>query len=127
MSELNPPDWFDSCKPDDFDERRDGGELVIERPPLIEKKKQKLAPPPKYVVVILNDDYTPMDFVVLLLVKLFKKSQDEAEAIMTEVHEKGKGIAGCYTKDIAEARVMQANSIAQNSQHPLKCEMEPVH
>lgn len=98
----------------------DGDSLVIERSPA----RQKLAPPPKYAVVILNDDFTPMDFVVELLTKLFKKSQDEAENIMIEVHEKGKGIAGLYTRDIAESRVLQANTISQQNKHPLKCEME---
>ncbi len=126
MSELNPPDWFNSTKPDDHDERRETGDsMVIERSPL--KKRQKLALPPKYAVVMLNDDFTPMDFVVMLLIKLFQKSQDEAEAIMTEVHKNGKGVAGLYTRDIAEARVHQANTIAQANEHPFKCEMEPVH
>jgi ATP-dependent Clp protease adaptor protein ClpS len=126
MSEQHPPDWFDSTKPDDHDDRRETGDsMVIERAPLT--KKQKLAPPPRYAVIMLNDDFTPMDFVVMLLTKLFKKSQDEAEAIMIEVHKKGKGVAGLYTRDIAEARVHQANAIAQANEHPFKCEMEPVH
>lgn len=101
-------------------EHNDGGEIVLERTPAREKLKE----PPKFAVVMLNDDFTPMDFVVLLLVNLFRKSQDEAEAIMLEVHKKGKGVAGVYTKDIAETKVMQANSIAQQHEHPFRCDLE---
>ena len=105
---------------------KDGdGTLVVDRPPT--EDKQRLDPPPRYAVVLLNDDYTPMDFVVSVLTHLFNKTQDEAEAIMTEVHEKGKGLAGCYPQDIAETKVDQVNHIAQANQHPFKCELEPVH
>jgi len=104
-----------------YDEDK-GDTHVIERVPM----RQKLQEPPKFAVVMLNDDFTPMDFVVLLLTKLFRKSQDEAEVIMTEVHEKGKGVAGIYTKDIAETRVHQANSIAQKNEHPFRCQVEPA-
>jgi ATP-dependent Clp protease adaptor protein ClpS len=100
---------------------RKGGEIVLERVPTRQAAKE----PPKFAVVLLNDDFTPMDFVVLLLINLFRKSQDEAEAIMLDVHNKGKGIAGVYTKDIAETRVHQANSIAQENEHPFRCQMEP--
>lgn len=120
----NEPDWFDSCKPDDHDERVGGGDIVIERTPL--KKKQKLAPPPKYAVVLLNDDFTPIDFVIAILMRMFNKSADEAEAITMDVHKKGKGIAGVYTKDIAETKVRQVNTIAQQNQHPFLCQVEPT-
>lgn len=76
---------------------------------------------------MLNDDFTPMDFVVLVLNRLFDKTQDEAEAIMLDVHEKGKGWAGCYTREIAETRVAQVNSMAQANEHPFTCELEPIH
>jgi len=104
---------------EEFD-NRDGGEMVIERAP----EKEKLKEPPKWAVVMLNDDYTPMEFVVELLVRIFRKSADEAEAIMWDVHKKGKGIAGVYTKDIAETKVVQANTIAQQAKHPFRCELE---
>jgi len=103
-------------------DQKGSGEIVLERNPA----RQKLQEPPKYKVVMLNDDFTPMDFVVLLLVNLFRKTSDEAEAIMTEVHEKGKGVAGIYTKDIAETRVHQANSIAQKHEHLFRCQIEPA-
>ena len=104
----------------DHDEQK-GGEIVLERTPARQTAKE----PPKFAVVLLNDDFTPMDFVVLLLTNLFRKSPDEAEAIMLDVHNKGKGIAGVYTKDIAETRVHQANSIAQENGHPFLCSVEP--
>ena len=80
--------------------------------------------PPKWAVVMLNDDYTPMEFVVQLLVNLFRKSTDEAEAIMWDIHKKGKGIAGVYTRDIAETKMLQANATAQKHKHPFKCVTE---
>jgi len=81
MSEQN--DRWDECA------------VVVDRPPA--EGRLKLEPPPNYAVVMLDDDFTPMDFVVLVLTRLFNKTQDEAEAIMMDVHEKGKGWAGSYT------------------------------
>lgn len=81
--------------------------------------------PQKYKVLILNDDYTPMDFVVLVLKRYFAKQEEEANQIMLEVHKKGAGIAGVYTLEIAEMRVMQANQFARLNQHPLKTTLEP--
>jgi len=97
---------------------------VVERPPARERLKPE--PPPGYAVVMLDDDFTPMDFVVLVLVRLFNKTGDEAEVIMMDVHEKGKGRAGCYTREIAETRVAQVHDIARANEYPFTCEMEPV-
>lgn len=80
--------------------------------------------PPRYVVVLLNDDYTPMDFVVNVLQMFFNKTEDEATQIMLEVHYKGKGICGTYTRDIAATKVAQVNQFSQEHQHPLLCKME---
>lgn len=80
--------------------------------------------PPRYVVVLLNDDYTPMDFVVNVLQMFFNKTEDEATQIMLEVHYKGKGICGTYTRDIAATKVAQVNQFAREHQHPLLCKME---
>src|SRR5210317_28304 len=90
-----------------------GGEIVLDRSPA----RQKLEPPPMYAVVLLNDDFTPMEFVVQVLIHLFRKSEDEAEAIMMDVHKKGKGIAGVFTKDIAETKVRQVNDVARANKH----------
>lgn len=108
------------------DNHEDGsGNLVVDRPPSEDKKLSD--PPPRYAVVLLNDDFTPMDFVVSVLTHLFNKSQDEAEVIMTEVHERGKGFAGAYPKDIALTKIEQVHTIAQTNQHPFRCEIEPLH
>lgn len=106
------------------DHSHDDG-TVIERPPLEEKKD--LAPPPRYAVVLLNDDFTPMDFVTLVLTKLFGKSSEEAEAIMMEVHKNGKGMAGTFPKDIADTKAYQVSAIAQANEYPFKAEVEPLH
>jgi ATP-dependent Clp protease adaptor protein ClpS len=81
--------------------------------------------PKMYKVVLLNDDYTPMDFVVLVLKRFFGKSDEEAAKIMMDVHKKGAGIAGVYTLEVAEMRTMQANQFARSNQHPLKTILEP--
>jgi len=80
--------------------------------------------PKKYKVFILNDDYTTMDFVVDVLISIFHKSYEEAEAIMLEVHKKDKGLCGIYTHEIAETKVAQVLNKAQESGHPLKATME---
>jgi len=76
--------------------------------------------PKMFAVLLLNDDYTPMDFVVLVLKRFFAKNEEEAQAIMLDVHKKGRGIAGVYTLEIAEMKVMQTNQFSQMNHHPLK-------
>jgi ATP-dependent Clp protease adaptor protein ClpS len=80
--------------------------------------------PKMYKVILLNDDYTPMDFVVLVLRRFFAKTEEVANQIMLDVHKKGAGIAGVYSLEIAEMKVMQVNQFAQISQYPLKSTME---
>jgi ATP-dependent Clp protease adaptor protein ClpS len=80
--------------------------------------------PSMFKVILLNDDYTPMDFVVLVLTKFFRKSEVEATEIMLHVHHKGFGVAGVYPLEIAETKVTQVNSYSQKSRFPLKCIME---
>lgn len=80
--------------------------------------------PKKYKVLILNDDYTSMEFVIDVLMSIFHKSYQEAEAIMLEVHEKDKGVCGVYTYEIAETKVMQVHKRARDSGFPLRAEME---
>lgn len=84
----------------------------------------RLQPPPRYQVILLNDDFTPMDFVVDVLMRFFSKSANEATKIMLEVHNKGKGICGVYTKDIAATKVTMVMQYARSHQHPLLCTME---
>src|SRR6476660_5812055 len=77
--------------------------------------------PRMYAVLLMNDDYTPMDFVVLVLRRFFGKNEEEANKVMLDVHEKGSGTAGVYTLEVAEMKVMQVNQFSQLNQHPLKC------
>jgi ATP-dependent Clp protease adaptor protein ClpS len=80
--------------------------------------------PKKYKVLILNDDYTSMEFVIDVLMTIFHKSYQEAEAVMLEVHKKEKGVCGVYTYEIAETKVMQVHKRARDSGFPLRAEME---
>ena len=90
----------------------------------IEEARPRLKKPPLYRVVLLNDDYTPMEFVVEVLQKVFSMDRTNATRIMLEVHTKGKGICGVYTYEIAETKVAQVTGLAQQHQHPLLCTME---
>ena len=90
----------------------------------LEEARPKLKRPPLYRVVLLNDDYTPMEFVVEVLQKVFSLDRSTATRIMLEVHTKGKGICGVYTYEIAETKVAQVTGLAQQHQHPLLCTME---
>ena len=92
---------------------------------VVEKTKPKLERPKLYKVVLLNDDYTTMEFVVIVLMRFFHKSAEQAEQIMLHVHQKGKGVCGVYTYEIAESKVYQVMDFARENQHPLQCTMEP--
>ncbi len=98
---------------------------TIVRNPETNTEKAALKPPPMYRVVMLNDDFTPMDFVVEVLMRFFHKSADEAHALMMRVHEKGSAVCGVYTREIAETRVMQVETAARAAGHPLRCEIAP--
>ena len=95
-----------------------GHSLVVEEAePLVKK-------PPLYQVVLLNDDYTPMEFVVDVLERIFGLDRTKATRIMLEVHTHGKGVCGVYTFEIAETKVAQVMTYARQHQHPLLCTME---
>ena len=80
--------------------------------------------PSMYKVLMLNDDYTPMEFVVDVLQHIFQKNREEATQIMLHVHQKGVGVCGVYTYEIAETKVTQTVDYARKNQHPLQCTME---
>lgn len=82
--------------------------------------------PKMYRVILLNDDFTTMEFVVLILEGIFLKSPAEATQIMLQVHKNGKGVAGIFSKQIAEAKIDQVHQRARNEGFPLRCEMEEV-
>lgn len=86
--------------------------------------KPELKQPPKYRVIMLNDNYTPMDFVVEVLEKLFDMGRERATRTMLQVHTEGQALCGVFTFEIAEAKVEQVNSYAQHNGHPLQCTME---
>ncbi len=92
----------------------------------VQEAPPDLARPKKYKVILHNDDYTTMEFVVDVLKRFFSKSQDEAMKIMLDVHEKGSGICGVYSHEIAETKIAQVHEHARASGYPLKCSMEPV-
>jgi len=91
----------------------------------VEIDRPRLKRPPLYRVLLLNDDYTTMEFVVLVLTTIFQHSEEKASQIMMHVHQKGAGICGIYTREVAESKVEQVRQLAEQSEHPLQCTMEP--
>ena len=91
---------------------------------VVVRSKPKTQKPSMYKVVMLNDDYTPMEFVVLILERFFSKSHEEALNIMLHGHQKGVGICGVFTYEVAETKVTQVMDLAQQHQHPLQCTLE---
>jgi ATP-dependent Clp protease adaptor protein ClpS len=101
-------------------ERDDGDSVVLER------RTQKVQPPQMYQVVMLNDDYTPMEFVVVVIQEFFGKDLEAATQIMLKIHLGGKGVCGVYSQDVAATKVDQVLDAAAKAGHPLKCISEPV-
>ena len=91
---------------------------------VVEADKPKLEEPSLYRVMLLNDDYTPMEFVVDVLQKIFSMDRQQATRVMLEVHTKGEGVCGVFTYEIAETKVAQVNSFSRQHEHPLLCTME---
>jgi ATP-dependent Clp protease adaptor protein ClpS len=89
-----------------------------------EKIKQKVSEPKRWKVILLNDDSTPMEFVVGILVEIFKHNVESAHHIMLQVHETGSGIAGVYSFEIAEAKAVEATNQARGNGHPLQIKLE---
>ena len=102
-------------------DRDDDGENDIG---VVLKTKPKTARPPLYKVLILNDDFTPMEFVVMVLERFFGMTHAQAFDIMLTVHKKGIAVVGVYSHEIAETKVAQVMDFAQRHQHPLQCTME---
>ncbi|MGE3770680.1 MAG: ATP-dependent Clp protease adapter ClpS [Bdellovibrionales bacterium] len=88
------------------------------------KTRPKTKKPSLYKVLLLNDDYTPMDFVVLILERFFGKDRADATQVMLNVHKKGVGLCGVYTYEVAETKVAQVMAYARQHQHPLQCTLE---
>lgn len=98
------------------DRRQQSDTLTLEKP--------RSERPPLYKVLLMNDDYTPMEFVVAILIRIFRKSKSEAIDLMLAVHNEGHGVAGVFTRDIAETKARQVMDIAKGSEHPLRCVVE---
>lgn len=88
------------------------------------RTRPKTKKPSLYRVVMLNDDFTPMEFVIEVLMRIFNKSPEEATQIMLHVHQNGVGVCGVFTFEIAETKVAQVMDLARRAQHPLQCTME---
>lgn len=95
-----------------------GGAVVAER------KAARTKPPSLYQVVLLNDDYTPMEFVVMVLQHYFQRDHDSATQIMLKIHHEGRGVCGVYPKDVAATKVELVLTAARRDGHPLQCIME---
>lgn len=91
---------------------------------VLQENSQQLQEPSRYKVLLLNDDYTTMDFVVMVLMVVFHKSLEDAQNIMFNVHRNGKGLCGVYAFEIAETKVAQVAAMAEQHKFPLKCVLE---
>ena len=98
----------------------DSGAVVLER------RTQRTAPPPMYQVVMLNDDFTPMEFVIVVLQEFFSKDREAATQIMLKIHLDGRGVCGVYSRDIASTKVEQVLQAAHKAGHPLQAVSEPI-
>lgn len=118
MSRMGPesPDSIPPLGPGDGDQ--DLEISVVVRP------RTRTRKPSMYKVLMLNDDYTPMEFVVHVLERFFAKTRDEATAIMLQVHQRGVGVCGVFTYEVAESKVTQVMDLARQNQHPLQCTIE---
>ncbi len=104
--------------------RGPGGGDEDGRTGLVTKTRPKTKKPSLYKVLLLNDDYTPMEFVIHVLEKYFGKGPEEATRIMLHVHQKGVGVCGVFTYEVAETKVTQVMDVARQNGHPLQCTME---
>ena len=108
---------------DDRDEQ-DGDNGRDAQTGVLTRTKPKTKKPSLYKVLLLNDDYTPMEFVIHILVRFFGKTEEDATRIMLHVHQKGVGVCGVYTYEVAETKVTQVMDFSRAHHHPLQCTME---
>jgi ATP-dependent Clp protease adaptor protein ClpS len=90
----------------------------------VQESQPKTKTPPLYKVVMLNDDYTPMEFVVHVLERYFNLDRVASTRIMLEIHTRGKGVCGVFTREVAETKAAQVNAFARENQHPLLTTLE---
>jgi ATP-dependent Clp protease adaptor protein ClpS len=116
MPDGKPPP---AAPPKEREVPNDGQGAVV-----VERQTQKTEPPRMYQVVMLNDDYTPMEFVVMVLQEYFKRDLETATQIMLKIHHEGRGVCGVYSKDVAATKVELVLAAARRGGHPLQCIME---
>lgn len=118
MIHTQPP--FPVRSADDDDDKREGdGQVGIAT-----KTRSKPKKPSQYKVLLLNDDYTPMEFVVIVLKRFFRMDMEGATRVMLHVHQKGVGVCGIFPYEVAETKVNQVMDFARQNQHPLQCTLE---
>ncbi len=105
------------------DQNNDNNNQDFQRGVLLDTKP-KTKKPSMYNVLLLNDDYTPMEFVVMVLEKIFNKKQEEATQIMLHIHKNGVGVCGTFTYEVAESKCKSVMDMAKKNEHPLQCTME---
>ncbi|WP_417457510.1 ATP-dependent Clp protease adapter ClpS [Kordiimonas sp.] len=105
------------------DKRQDGDESGTGTG-LLTRSETKTKKPSMYKVLLLNDDYTPMEFVVHILQRFFRMNMEQATEVMLHVHQRGVGICGVFTYEVAETKVNQVMSFARQHEHPLQCTLE---
>ncbi len=101
------------------DQREDGDALL-------EAVRAEVGPPGRFQVILLNDDFTPMDFVVFVLQEFFAMNQEKATQVMLQIHTRGRGTGGVYSREVAESKVNQVNEFSRQNHHPLLSMMEPL-
>ncbi len=99
--------------------------MAQEQSQLRERQRMELREPRRYKVIIYNDDFTTMEFVVMILKQVFLKSEEEAEALMLQVHHSDKAVVGIYTYDIAVSKARKATNMARENNFPLRLTVEP--
>ena len=104
--------------------RRDDGSDDGLETGVVTRTRPKTKQPSNYKVLLLNDDYTPMEFVVLVLQRFFRMNMEDATRVMLHVHQKGVGICGVLSYEVAETKVNQVMDFARENQHPLQCTLE---
>ena len=104
--------------------RPDDADVGDDRTGVVTKTAPKTKRPSLYKVLMMNDDYTPMEFVVLCLQRFFRMDMEDATRVMLHVHQKGVGVCGLFTYEVAETKVNQVMDFARQNQHPLQCTLE---
>ncbi len=120
-TDLSGQHWAVTAADDSGDDRVDDGEGQTG---VATKARAKPKKPSQYKVLMLNDDYTPMEFVVLVLKRFFRMDLEEATRVMLHVHQRGVGVCGIFPYEVAETKVNQVMDFARENQHPLQCTLE---